>query len=181
LNGIIGGWQTSSIFLVQSGPWLTPLYSSGDPSGTGSLFDGRPQHPDRVGAAYPTTQNSAQWFLASGFACPGGNCSAGLNAANPPIGRFGTSGVGILEGPGTINWDFGLSKSFSLTEHAKLRFEVSFVNVLNHVNLGIPDMTFTDPNNPSTGLCGFSCITAAQGLYQFAGARTGQVSARIDF
>jgi len=181
LNGFIGGWQTSNIFLLQSGPWLTPLYSSGDPSGTGSTFDGRPQHPDRVGPAYPTTQNSAQWFLASGFACPGGNCNAGLNTANPPIGRFGTSGVGILEGPGTVNWDFGLSKSFNLTEHAKLRFEVSFVNVLNHVNLGIPDMTFTDPNNPSSGLCGFGCITAAQGLYQFAGARTGQASMRIDF
>jgi hypothetical protein len=55
------------------------------------------------------------------------------------------------------------------------------VNVLNHANLGIPDMTITDTNNPSQGLCGFGCITAAQGLYQFAGARTGQIGARIDF
>jgi hypothetical protein len=181
LNAIIGGWQTSHIFLVQSGPFLTPLFSSGDPSGTGSTFDGRPQHPDRVGAAYPATQNSSQWFLSTGFACPGGDCSAGASPTHPPIGRFGTSGVGILEGPGTINWDFAVSKSFNLTERARLKVEVSFVNVLNHVNLGIPDMTFTDPNNPSSGLCGFGCITAAQGLYQFAGARTGQVGMRIDF
>jgi hypothetical protein len=181
LNAFIGGWQTSNIFLIQSGPWLTPTFSTGDPSGTGALYDGRPQHPDRVGAAYPGTASSAEWFLQSGFACPGGNCLAGTSATNPPIGRFGTSGVGVLEGPGTVNWDFGVSKSFALSERARLRVEASFVNVLNHVNLGTPDMTFTDPNNPSQGLCGFGCITSAQGLYQFAGARTGQVSARIDF
>jgi len=109
-------------------------------------------------------------------------CSLGSSAtAPPPLGRFGTSGVGIVEGPGTINWDFALSKSFNLTERAKLRVEVSFVNLLNHVNLGGPDMTITHANNPSQGLCGFGCITAAQGLYQFAGARSGQIGARIDF
>jgi hypothetical protein len=89
--------------------------------------------------------------------------------------------VGILQGPGTINWDFGVSKSFKLTEGAKLRVEVSFVNVLNHINLGNPDMKITDTNNPTQGLCGFGCITSAQGLYQFAGARQGQVGMRIDF
>ena len=182
LNAVIGGWQTSNILLVQSGPFLSPLFAGADPSGTGSgTFDGRATHPDRVGSAYPGSQNSSQWFLSSGFACPGGDCSVGTSLAHPPIGRFGTSGVGILEGPGTINWDFALSKSFPLTERAKLKIEVSFVNVLNHVNLGNPDMTFTDPNNPSQGLCGFGCITSAQGLYQFAGARTGQIGARIDF
>ena len=184
LNAIIGGWQTSNIFLVQSGPFLTPVFSGGDPSGTGSgTFDGRPQHPDRVGPWAPGAQNSAQWILSSAFVCPTGNCAVGTGNTNAPapIGRFGTSGVGIIEGPGTINWDFAVSKSFNLTERARLRFEVSFVNVLNHVNLGIPDMNITDVNNPSQGLCGFGCITSAQGLYQFAGARSGQIGARIDF
>ncbi len=181
LNGVIGGWQTSNVFLMQAGPWLSPLFSSGDPPGTGSPFQGRPEHPDRVGPAYPGAQNSAQWFLATGFVCPGGDCAAGTSPSHPPIGRFGTSGMGILQGPGTINWDFAISKSFNLTERARLRFEASFVNVLNHVNLGIPDMNFTHPNDPSQGLCGFGCITSAQGLYQFAGARAGQIGARIEF
>ena len=83
--------------------------------------------------------------------------------------------------PRKWNLDFALSKSFNLTERAKLSLDVSFVNFLNHVNLGAPDMTITDANNPSQGLCGFGCISSAQGLYQFAGARTGQVGARIDF
>ena len=188
LNAVIGGWQTSNIVLLQSGPWLTPLFSSGDPSGSGSWFDGRPQHPDRVGSGYPGTQNAGTWFASAGFVCPGSAvisssaCSLGNGVGTPPpIGRFGTSGVGILEGPGTINWDFALSKSFNLTERARLRVEVSFVNFLNNVNLGTPDMTITHPNDPSQGLCGFGCITSAQGLYQFAGARSGQIGARIDF
>jgi len=183
LNGVIGGWQTNNIFTIQSGPWLTPYFSSGDPSGTGSAYFGRSQFPDRAGPAYPGTQNSGEWFLGSGFACPSGNCYVGTTApgAPPPIGRFGNAGVGILQGPGTINWDFGISKYFKLTEGAKLRVEVSFVNVMNHINLGNPDMKITDTNNPAQGLCGFGCITSAQGLYQFAGARQGQVGMRIDF
>jgi hypothetical protein len=182
LNGVIGGWQTSNIFLIQSGPWLTPLMGSGiDPSGTGAGFQGRSQHPDSVGPAYPGQQSSSQWFLSSGFQCPNGDCLVGTSAAHPPIGRFGTAGVGILEGPGTVSWNFAISKSFNLTERAKLRFEVSFVNVLNHINLGVPDMNITHPNDPATGQCGFGCITSAQGLFQFSGARTGQIGARIEF
>ncbi|MGH9447845.1 MAG: hypothetical protein ACRD3O_19300, partial [Terriglobia bacterium] len=182
LNAVIGGWQLSNIIELQSGPWLTPYFNGGDPSGTGiGTFGGRNSFPDHVGPAYPGSQNADQWFLTSGFVCPGGNCLAGTSAANPPIGRFGDAGIGTLEGPGTIDWDLGLTKSFRLTERARLKVEVSFVNVLNHVNLGQPDMKITDVNNPAQGECGFGCITAAQGLYEFAGAREGQVGARIDF
>jgi len=190
LNGVIGGWQTNNVFRLHSGPWLSPTFGTGDPSGTGAGPDGLAQHPDRVGPANPTQKNSSQWFLASGFACPTPSAEplpitsctkAGTSAANPPIGRFGTAGVGILRGPGTLDWDAGISKGFHLTERARLRFEFSFVNVMNHLNLGNPSMTVTSANNPATGQCGFGCITSAQGLFSFAGARQGQVTARIDF
>ncbi|MGH9404290.1 MAG: carboxypeptidase regulatory-like domain-containing protein [Terriglobia bacterium] len=181
VNAVIGGWQASNIIKLQSGPWLSPYFSSGDPSGTGIGLEGRGNYPDHVGPAYPANETADEWFLASGFVCPGGNCKSGINAANPPIGRFGNAGIGTLEGPGTIDWDFGLAKSFRLTERARLSINVSFVDVLNHVNLGTPDTKITDVNNPSQGQCGFGCITGAQGLYEFAGAREGQLGARIDF
>jgi Carboxypeptidase regulatory-like domain len=181
VNAFIGGWRMSNIFEVQSGPFLTPYFSGADPSGTGIGLEGRNQLPDHVGSVTPGNPNASEWFLASGYRCPGGNCQAGTSAANPPIGRFGTASVGSLQGPGTIDWDLGLSKSFRLTEHSTLRIEASFVNVLNRVNLAAPDMKITDTNNPAQGLCGFGCITAAQGLYEFAGAREGQIGARIDF
>jgi len=182
LNGVIGGWQTNNVFTFHSGPWLTPYFSGGDPSGTGSGIIGRAQRPDRIGNFIPSQKSAAEWIGGSGFACPGGSCSIGEGGSTPPpIGRFGTSGVGIVRGPGTIDWDSGISKSFKLTERAQLRFEVSFVNVMNHLNLGNPDLNITHVNNPSTGLCGFGCITSAQGLFSFAGARQGEIAARIDF
>lgn len=182
VNAVIGGWQASNIVKLQSGPFLTPYFSGADPSGTGiGTFGGRAQFPDHVGAAYPAGQSAGEWFQSSGFQCPGGNCKAGINAANPPIGRFGNAGIGTLEGPGTIDWDFGLAKSFRLTERARLSVNVSFVDVLNHVNLGNPNLKITSPNNPAAGQCGFGCIGGAQGLYEFAGAREGQIGARIDF
>jgi len=182
VNAVIGGWQTSNVLTIHSGPFLTPYFTSGDPSGTGSGIIGRAQRPDRVGSFTPSNPNASEWILGSGFACPGGSCSIGEGGATPPpIGRFGTSGVGIVTGPGTIDWDSGIAKSFNLSERFKLRFEFSFVNVLNHLNLGNPDLKITDVNNPATGLCGFGCITSAQGLFQFAGARQGQIAARIEF
>jgi Carboxypeptidase regulatory-like domain len=181
VNAFIGGWQMSNIFEVQSGPFLTPYFSGADPSGTGIGLEGRNQLPDPVGQVSPSNPNASEWFLASGFACPGGDCQAGTSAAHPPIGRFGMASVGSLQGPGTIDWDLGLAKSFRLTEHATLHIEGSFVNVLNHTNLAAPNMKITSANNPAQGLCGFGCITAAQGLYEFAGAREGQIGARIEF
>jgi len=182
LNGVIGGWQTSNVFTFHTGPFLTPYFSSGDPSGTGSGIIGRAQRPDRIGNFIPSQKTASEWISGSGFACPGGSCSIGEGGSTPaPIGRFGTSGEGIVNGPGTIDWDAGIAKSFNLTERAKLRFEFSFVNVMNHLNLGNPNLNITNVNNPATGLCGFGCISSAQGLFSFAGARQGQVAARIDF
>ncbi len=182
LNGLIGGWQTNNVLTIHSGPFLTPYFRSGDPSGTGSGIIGRAQRPDRVGDFIPSQETAAEWILGSGFVCPGGTCSIGEGGSTPPpIGRFGTSGVGIVTGPGTIDWDAGVAKSFHLTERATLRFEFSFVNVLNHLNLGNPDLNITHVNNPSQGLCGFGCITSGQTLFGFAGARQGQIAARVDF
>ncbi len=182
INALISGWQTSNIFEVQSGPWLTPYVSGIDPSGTGiGITGGRNMLPNKVGAAYPANQSAGEWFLGSGFACPGNNCLVGTSAANPPIGQFGDASVGSLQGPGTIDWDAAISRSIHFGERFNLTIQASFVNALNHLNLGNPDMNVTNPNNPATGECGFGCITSAQGLYTFAGAREGQFAATLTF
>jgi hypothetical protein len=41
VDGLVGGWQRSTIFLVQSGPFVTPYFDGGDPSGTGWGVIGR--------------------------------------------------------------------------------------------------------------------------------------------
>jgi len=181
-DALIGGWQLNSLFLWQTGPWLSPYFSGGDPSGTGSgILFGRAQHPDRVGSGIPANQNRNEWIDPSAFVCPGQaispahpNCTIGdtpgVDVA--PIGRFGNSGVGVVEGPGTVNLSAGLAKYFNITEHVRFRIEGSFTNILNHVNLTDPGLNIASPN--------FGQITSAR-FSDFGGYRSGQIGARLDF
>lgn len=199
----VGGWRVSNIFLVQSGPFLSAFIPSAqaDPSGTGSGLNGglfgdlghRDQKPDRVANARAAGQNRTRWVNPAAFVCPGNpgwtagtpchtgavDTASGDTAAQalaqgylPPIGRFGNAQIGSIVGPGTVNLSTGLSKVFPITERARLRLEGTFTNVLNHTNLADPSLNITNGN--------FGRITAARGS-DFAGSRTGQVSARIDF
>jgi len=180
-NAVIGGWQMSAIFLAQTGPYLTPSLGSNvvDPSGSGSGLS-RNQHPDQLKDAHITNPTRDGWFDVNAFVCPGLNtrtsagCRIGINPARDaaPIGRFGTAGVGIIRGPGTINLSLGLNKAFYLTERIKLEAGGSFTNVANHVNLADPNM-----NVISTA---FGRITSARGS-ELGGSRTGQVSMRLSF
>jgi hypothetical protein len=198
---LVGGWQLSNIFLWQSGPFESTYFPSGqgDPSGTGSGltgslagFDGghRNQEPDRVYSVStkPAGRSRNNWISSSAFTCPGypgwapgTPCTTGAGfdskgaALSPypnPIGRFGTAQVGTVVGPGLVNLSSGLSKTFAITERVRLKAEGTFTNVLNHTNLGDPQ---TNISTPSFGL-----ITGSIGS-DYGGARSGQVSARIDF
>ena len=180
-DAILGGWRLSNIFLLQSGAFETPYFPSGDPSGTGSAFESRPQHPDRVANGSVSNPSASEWFNPSAFVCPatpgwsvGQACTIGDNPSTDlaPIGRFGNAGVGIVNGPGTVNLSTALGKSFLITERVRLKIEGSFTNIFNHVNLADP---VNDITNPS-----FGQITAAR-LSDFGGYRTGQISARIEF
>lgn len=191
-----GPWETPYFPNGQGDPSGTGSGLNGElGNGTGS-FDGghRNQHPDQLPgvSTRPHGQSRMNWTNAAAFACPGdstwtvGNpCSTGAgftpdangnmipNGPHPlPIGRFGNSEVGSVEGPGLINLSAGLSKTFTITERMHLRAEGTFTNVLNHTNLGDPNMTLSSPS--------FGLISNSIGS-DFGGARTGQVSARFEF
>ena len=183
----------------------------GDPSGTGSGMNGeygdgtgsydgghRAQHADRVAGVSinPTGKNRMHWANGAAFTCPGdsswtvgsacgtgagytpseddaGNITWTANSSHPlPIGRFGNSGVGTILGPGLVNLSAGLSKSVTLTDHLKFKLEGTFTNVLNHANLGDPNLDLSSST--------FGRVTKAISS-DFGGARTGQVSARLEF
>ncbi len=179
-DGVIGGWQLSTTFLWQSGPFETPIFSGGDPSGTGSGVIGRDQAPDIVGNPNTGTRNRNDWFNLGAFTCPGtpgwtpgSACLIGSSPKYaPPLGRFGTAGIGTVVGPGTVTLNAGLAKYFRFTERVRLKVEGSFTNVLNHTNLADPNLNI---DNSSVGV-----ISSAQG-FDFGGSRTGQVGARIEW
>jgi hypothetical protein len=172
-NALIGGWQLSSIFLWQSGAFLTPVMSGGDPSGTNGNARGT-QRPDRVGTGSVAEPTAARWLDRSAFVCPGRvpGASDQYNCSVTPIGRFGNSGVGILTGPGTVNLNLGVAKRFRLTERWRLTLEGSFTNAANHINLADPGLNIANS--------AFGLITSAR-TAESGGSRVGQLAARIDF
>jgi hypothetical protein len=139
-----------------------------------------------VNAGAFTCPGDPNW--APGYACATGNAGATVTdaAGNTictncekingviytvpnPIGRFGSTQVGSIEGPRYINLNTGLVKTFAIGERLKLRAECTFTNVLNHVNL--------DETHLNLDLSTSSFGVVSQGL----APRVGQVSMRLEF
>lgn len=163
MNGILGGWNLSTITLLETGPYLTPTMSvaddqtNTDPAAAGTLV----VRPDQVGNPIPTKRTRANYFNISAFAPPPTNA-----------GRVGNAGVGS-QGPGTDVISMGMAKVTHIHENLNLRFEATFTNVLNHTNFAPPG---TDISVPSS----FGALTTAA-TAESAGNRTGQLALRLDF
>jgi hypothetical protein len=161
-NRLLGGWELNTITLVETGPWLTPSISgSYDQSNTNVVNRGATLRPDAVSNNLYSGQSRLQYFNPSAFA-----------PTPAAAGRFGNTGVGILQGPGTAAVSMGLAKVFKPTEKIRVRFESTFTNLLNHTNFAPPSTQILAP--------GFGALSAPQ-TAENAGNRTGQVALRMDF
>lgn len=163
VDAVLGGWELSTVTLVQSGPFLTPYISKNqDQSNTdvANRFDVTAR-PDRLGNPNLSSPSINGWWNMDAF-------------VPTPVGagRFGNAGVGIMTGPGTVAIAGGLAKTFPVTERLRLRLEATFTNLPNHPNYAAPN---TNISNPS-----FGQVTAAQ-TSENSGSRSGQLSARFDF
>src|SRR3984885_6649117 len=161
-DALLGGWDLTTVSLLETGPWLTPsISSSADQSNTNVVNRGAVLRPDVVSNNFYAGQSRAQYFNLAAFApTPAG------------AGRFGNAGVGILQGPGTAAVSLGVAKQFHITERAHARFETTFTNVLNHTNFA-PPVTAIDSST-------FGALTGPQ-TAENAGNRTGQAALRVDF
>ena len=164
LNPVIGGWTLSTVTTMQTGQWLTPTMPANfDQSNTNMIVrstGGAIARPDCVGNPY-ANQSSQNFFNPNAFSLPPDNA-----------GRFGSCGLGILQGPHMIDVDLGLAKRFNIGERYHLRFEATFTNSLNHTNFAPPAMNITSPS--------FGVLQSA--LPQGSGGnRTGQLALRLDF
>jgi Carboxypeptidase regulatory-like domain/TonB dependent receptor len=184
-NAFFGGWEMNTVTLLESGPWLTPSISPGgcqvalnssgscpttqsgqpqtfDQSNTNVFNRGAFLRPDQLSRDFAQGRSRSQYFNPAAF----GTTPVGA-------GRFGSAGVGILEGPGTEAVSLGLAKVFKITEGTKMRFESTFTNVLNHTN-------FAPPATQWDSTATFGVLSAPQ-TAENAGNRTGQVALRLDF
>ena len=157
------GWELSGVFLAESGPFMTVLASSADPSGTNFeniIGNGRADIVSGV-STIPTGQNINNWINTAAFAIPANN-----------IGRFGDSPVGSVVGPGTQALSLSILRTFKVTERVKLRLSAAATNVLNHPNYGTPGLTL--------GTSTFGIISSLQ-TAEGAGPRSLQMTGRISF
>lgn len=146
LNLVVGGWEMSGVYSAQTGQYLTPLWSGPDPVGiayTTSSPANVLRRPDILSNPnLPHDQRSLRrWFDTSAF-------------APPKQGQFGTSAKGVILGSGTNVWHMGLAKEFQFNDRgARLRWEITAVNVFNHPNWANPGVTVSNASS-------FGVITA---------------------
>jgi len=140
-NTLVGGWQVNGILSAQSGFPFTPLV------GFNQSGNGDSRAPDRPnlapGFSGPLILGTPQrWYNPAAFALPA-------------AGTYGNAGRDILEGPGLLEFDSSLFKTFRIRERADIQLRAEFFNLLNRANFGLPLITtFTSSGaiSPSAGL-----------------------------
>ncbi|MGA2984421.1 MAG: carboxypeptidase-like regulatory domain-containing protein [Terriglobia bacterium] len=140
VNGILGGWEFTGIFSLQSG-FPFSVQSSQDFSNTASTNP----RPDRTCTGNgPKTVND--WFNTNCFTTAA--LEEALASGDP---RFGNSGRNILNGPGLDNLDIALLKNFTLMERLNLQFRAESYDFFNRALFGPPNSSVGNPNIGNIG------------------------------
>ena len=119
ISRVLGGWSLRGIASLQDGSWFT-VYLPGDPLDTGSYHS---QWPDRIrDPNLPDAQRTpSRWFDTEAF-------------RSPREHRYGNAGRSSVEGPGVINLDVSLRRTFHFQDAQKLELRLEAFNATNHPN-----------------------------------------------
>jgi hypothetical protein len=147
---VAGGWQVNAISTFHSG---TPFTVTA--SGTSLNAPGNSQTADQVESSVAMPQqvgSGSSWF--------------DPNAFRPVTAvRFGTAGLNILRGPGLVNLDVGLFRTFHISERVRLQFRAEAFNSTNTPHFSNPAANSSSLvlNGDGTirSLGGFSSVTSA--------------------
>ena len=128
---LASGWQVSGIVRLRSGPFLS-VTSGLDQALTGQgnqravpLLD-NPYDPDKTIDHYLNPKAFTQ----------------------PALGSYSPLGANTILGPGLIQIDMGLTRSFQVRERQSVQFRAEAFNLPNHVN---PSTPITAINNANFG------------------------------
>jgi hypothetical protein len=124
---LVGGWQLSTITILQSGMPLT-FNAAFDNLGSGVT-----NRANVTCTTVKTIGSVSKWFDTSCFTTPG------------PL-QLGNSGSGKVRGPGYYNADLSLSKSQNIREKMRLILQVDAFNLSNTPHYSNPDTNLADSN-----------------------------------
>ncbi len=146
---VLGGWQMNGIWTLRTGFPFTV-----DQGNTLNTFNSSVR-PDRLGSGKLDNRTVNRWYDTEAFRLV--TCTLDYLADRC---HYGSSGQGILDGPGFKNLDFSLFKNFQVYERLRLQFRAEFFNLFNSPNFNVPNRTLTSSTaflpvrNPTTGQIG---------------------------
>jgi hypothetical protein len=134
LSHVVAGWQLSPIFVVQSGLPVSPAVNGNPANTTGA------QRPNRISDGnLPRGQRTPlHWFDVAAFTVPAAF-------------TFGNSAAYVIEGPGRVNLNVSISRTFRFKERFSLDFRTEFFDLANNPHFDFPNTTV---NTPSAGTIG---------------------------
>jgi hypothetical protein len=148
---LLGGWNLSGVTTIQDG---TPLTITDTTAGTIYGLNGVNATVQTAemcpGATYSSASTSGDIESRLGGKSGGpGYVNASAFCTPPTIGNgtgYGNSGVGILLGPGQVNFDASLIKNTPITERQNLQFRAEFFNLFNHPQFSNPSLAVSSPS-----------------------------------
>jgi len=137
-GSVLGGWQIAGVATAESGTIIANqgpgLSLSYDPIGLGGDYSNRPD----VTAKPHYMKNPKQWFDTSVFAAPTPAWAGG------PNNGFGSARKDIAVGPGRLNFDTSLYKTFKIHESVNFEFRAESFNTFNHTEYNNIGSSFGD-------------------------------------
>jgi hypothetical protein len=156
---LLNGWQIAGVTVIQDGSPLTFTDTTGGTVFTGGTQAGSGEGGNSAAQLCPGTTLSTiktsggiesrlgGAASANGYFNPSAFCAPPVIGDDGKATAYGNSGLGILLGPGQLNFDGSLIKTTKITEKQTLQFRAEFFNFLNHPQFGNPA---TARNTPST-------------------------------
>ena len=173
---VLGGWQLSGIISVVSGLPFTVATNGANLNTPGTTQTGQ-----LTGAYHVTHQvgSSANWFSPTAFTTPTG-CPAAPAVCTPQNVGVGNTGRNAFRGPGYIQDNFSIFKSFAVYREASVQARFDAFQLSN-----TPQFANPTSNNCCTA-ASFGQVTSTVGSGQgsvngIGGGRTLQGSVRFMF
>jgi hypothetical protein len=164
IDGVVGGWTVSSIFVFQTGQPIQltggfqTVNGTNNPAAGGvrlapgvtlaqiqSLFN--TARTRLVGRASGTTTDLQRLAVDPSLIGPDGKANPQFLTWNTTPGEFGQ--LLLLRDRNTFQWDVSITKAIRFRERVRFQFFASLNNVLNHPRWGFPD---TNVNSTTFGV-----------------------------